>query len=171
MDPKEIGYIKLWRSLFGDPLWHADTGKHNLKSAWIDLLLLANWSDSEYEGQVIKRGQVGRSKQYLAIRWGVDRKTVDKWLAKLKRQGKIFVDSTPHGTLITILKYADYQGLDDVDDAGYGQQNGQGYGQPYGQQDGQQSGHIRRINKNNKEEAKEEKRIIPRFTRDPVEDY
>jgi hypothetical protein len=171
MEPKETGYIKIWRSIFSDELYDDPRIKHNIISAWYDLLLLANWSDSDYGDRVIRRGQVARSKKFLAMRWRVNEKTVSKWLQRYKMQGKIVIDSTRGGTLITILNYAKYQGSEGVDDSEGGAQSGAESGTPYGAQGGAQSGIIRRINKNNIKRNKEEERIIPRFARDPVEDY
>lgn len=77
--------------------------------AWIDLLMLANYTDKKKpkSGEIIiyKRGNVNLSMMQLADRWGWDRRTVKRFLDLLTNDNMVSVDSTTHGTTITIVNY------------------------------------------------------------------
>lgn len=110
MDNK--GYILLHRKLLESSCW--DNGmKYDIRSAWIYLLLSVNHADREqlYNGKVmtIHRGQKLTSMVKLAQAWGVDRKTVKKWLLIWKNAGMIYYDITKSSTLLTVCKYSEYQ--------------------------------------------------------------
>lgn len=109
------GYIKLHRSLFNHWIWTNTSEKFNLRSAWIDLLLLANHDSANirFNGDVmhIKRGCHMTSVSKLADRWMVTEKTVRGWLNKLQQDEMITFDSTKKGTLIHIVNYEKYQPL------------------------------------------------------------
>lgn len=77
--------------------------------AWIDLLMLANYTDKKKpkNGEIItcKRGNVNLSMKQLSDRWGWDRRTVKRFLDLLENDNMVSVDSTTHGTTITIVNY------------------------------------------------------------------
>lgn len=113
---KGNGYILLHRRICDSFLW---SDKPFTKGqAWIDLLLLANHTEKdEYiKGYVvhIERGQLVRSRQFLAERWGWNVKTVDGYLKMLKKQKMVDYKGTPYGTLITLDKYGIYQSVGDT---------------------------------------------------------
>lgn len=77
--------------------------------AWVDLQLLANWAYSEMsvKGVLVhvERGQVFRSMDFLAQRWGWSIKKVRHFLGQLEDTGQVTTEGTPQGTRITIKNY------------------------------------------------------------------
>lgn len=123
-----IGYIYLHRKLLDNFLWESKE-KFDKRSAWIDMLLMANHADKEmmFDSQmiVIHRGQYLTSQSKMAQRWGWNRKTVKKFLDTLKQSGMIQYDTTERSTLVTILQYAIYQDYKTFKGQLNGQVNGQ----------------------------------------------
>lgn len=105
------GYIKLHRSLLTNPIW--EDKPFSKGQAWVDMLLLANWKDSETklgnEVITVHRGEVGLSQTYLAERWGWSRKKVCFFLKFLEKEKMIALLVTTKGTGITIENYARFQ--------------------------------------------------------------
>ena len=108
------GYIYLHRQLLDSSIWNTSE-KFNLRSAWIDLLLIVNHADNKMlvDGteRIIRRGQKLTSIKKLAQRWRVAEKTASRWLNTMQSCGMITKDSTKRYTLITVLKYAEYQDI------------------------------------------------------------
>ena len=106
------GYIKLYRQLQDCWIWDSDE-KHNRRSAWIDLLLLANHTDKKIafndEIITIKRGQILTSIRKLAERWGWSKSTVVGFLKLLENDNMIVRDSNSSRTLLTIINYEVFQ--------------------------------------------------------------
>ena len=77
--------------------------------AWVDLILLANHTDSKAVLRglvyVVKRGQVFRSKLILGRRWGWSRGRVNRFLKLLEKDGMITQQAGQHATFITLLNY------------------------------------------------------------------
>ena len=104
------GWVKIYRDLrehwvFSDPV---------LLRMWIDILLTANHEPNKatVKNQIIdiKRGQFWTSYRKMALRWGMDVKTVKKSLGLLQNDGMITVDARRgYGTLITVENYKVYQ--------------------------------------------------------------
>lgn len=107
-----IGYIKLYRQIQECWLWN-DGEKFDKRSAWVDLLLLANHEDKKvfFEGKliVVKRGQFITSIQKLSERWKWDRKKVMKFLDVLESDSMLSQKRTTHGTTITIVNWDNFQ--------------------------------------------------------------
>ena len=106
------GWIKVWRKLLDDPMWTAEPFTKG--QAWIDLLLLAQGRDNETEinGKVVKfeAGTVYVSVLELSNRWKWSRKKVNCFLDRAQKEAMIgTIKRTPHGTAITIEKWALYQ--------------------------------------------------------------
>lgn len=120
-----MGWIKLDRHIFDSWLWSEDK-PFDKRSAWIDLLLLANYEDKKktYNGKVIKctRGDVNLSYQFLANRWGWSRGKVVRFLKLLESDGMVLTNSTTHGTTVTLVNYGKYQDLRLTDDTTNGHQ-------------------------------------------------
>lgn len=106
-------WIKLNRKIFSNFLWQ-DNEPFDKRSAWIDLLMLANHKDHEmwHKGEVImvKRGDVNRSMNWLAERWHWSFKKVLRFLDALEKAKMVRRNSTSNGTTITIENYNIYQG-------------------------------------------------------------
>lgn len=169
------GYILLHRKLLENSCW--DNGqKYDIRSAWIYLLLTVNHADKEqlYNGKVITihRGQRLTSMLKLSEIWGVDRKTVKKWLVIWKNAGMIYYDITNSSTLLTVRNYSQYQSFKGFNKQGVDNEmdNGMDNTVDKGMDNGMDNGVPQ--TKNDKECIKNDKALKERrFARDPVEDY
>jgi hypothetical protein len=116
----EKGWIKVHRKIQNDQLYPRGRRFTNFE-AWMDLLLSANWRDSQilrgYQLIDVKRGQVFTSAVALAKRWRWNRKSVVLFLELLKTDTKADIKTSKGRdtgyTLITILNYEKYQDGDD----------------------------------------------------------
>ena len=111
------GFIKLNRKSFDTWVWRdANDGKFDKWSAYCDLLREADYEEKislhKGTGKLIRyeRGVVYRSIEWLANRWGWNRKTVRKFIDDLQRSGMVSATITPKFTAIKMLWY------DDADD-------------------------------------------------------
>lgn len=114
----EKGWIKLHRKIYDCWIWQEkpfDKGR-----AWIDLLLLAMHRDKKLlidnEVLVIPRGSYMTSILKLAERWGWSRCKVMRFLNLLENEQMLNTKRTPKGTLVTIVKYEEYQIIGTTDD-------------------------------------------------------
>lgn len=151
------GYVLINRKIEDHWLW---TDKPFTKGqAWIDLIMMANYADSELltKGRVvqIKRGQVFRTIGFLAERWGWSNKKVRAYLDLLKGQAMVTAEGTTEGTLITIENYETWQTL--------GQESGHSKGQAKGQ------ARVHKRNKNNTNTKTESVTRTPTF--EEIKDY
>lgn len=107
------GWIKLYRQIWDNPIWQMET-KFDERSAWIDLLLMANHENRTIVcGRSvipINRGQLFTSARKLGARWGWPLGTVKRYLDMLSDLEMVSRCGTAHGTLLTIVNYDDFQG-------------------------------------------------------------
>lgn len=107
------GFIKLHRQIQDNWLWKSDE-PFDKRSAWIDLILMANWEESTHliNGQLVKqrRGEVLTSIGYLAKRWKWSMNKVRRFVEQLTAEGMVRANGTTYGTSLTIEKYAFFQG-------------------------------------------------------------
>lgn len=105
------GWIKLYRSI-------TDNGIYSVKPfdkchAWIDLLLLAEHKTHKkiWRGKMteFKRGDVCLSIERLAERWGWSRGKVERFLSNLNDEEMVSLNVHRNRTVITIVKYDDFQ--------------------------------------------------------------
>ena len=132
----EAGWIKLHRKLLDCWIWQEkpfDKGR-----AWVDLLLLAMHKDKkkmiENELMIIPRGSFMTSIIKLSERWGWSRNKVSRFLSVLESEQMLNTKRTPLGTLVTIVKYEDYQVGVATDEAPYETPNETPYEAPHGTQ-------------------------------------
>lgn len=78
---------------------------------WIHILLMANWKDGYFLGEMIPRGSLATSYAHLADDIGVDPKTLRKWLDRFESAGMIERKSTNRFTIIKVLNYSTFQDL------------------------------------------------------------
>lgn len=108
----QIGWISLHRKILDCFLWQ-DEEPFDRRSAWIDLLLLANHEDKKtlFDGKaiVVKRGERITSVRILAERWGWSRHKVTNFLDMLESEEMIVRKSDRKKTLLTIVNYDVYQ--------------------------------------------------------------
>lgn len=106
----EKGWIKLHRKILDNYLWNKKPFSEG--QAWIDLLLIANHEDNKVlqNGTIktFKKGTVNRSILSLSERWGWDRRKTTRFLRVLERDGMLSMNSTTHGTTITLINYSVY---------------------------------------------------------------
>ena len=107
------GWIKLYRQIQDNILW-TDSEAFDRRSAWIDLIMMANVQTKEiiYRGQIIKikRGQVYTSTRKLAARWRWSRDKVKRFIKMLSDAHMVERDDrTTNATLLTIVKYDNFQ--------------------------------------------------------------
>jgi biotin operon repressor len=102
------GYIKLYRSYI-DWEWFSDYKTAHL---WTYLLCRAQWEDTRWRGIQIRRGQLLESLPSIASKTGMSVRSVRTALNHLKSTGEVTDEVTGFGRLITIVKYAEYQGQD-----------------------------------------------------------
>ncbi len=105
------GWISIHRKITENPLWLSEP--FTRAQAWIDLLIIANHKDSYIyvRGNKIdiKRGQVGWSIQKLSKRWRWSVGKVNRYLNELKVDRQIDMQKNNVSSVITIVKYEDYQ--------------------------------------------------------------
>jgi len=107
------GFIKLYRKIEDSTMWLDNEEPFDSRSAWIDLVLMANHKDNSFimglQKINIKRGQKWTSSIKLSNRWGWNRRKVMKYLRLLESEGMIYLEVTNRGLLITIVNYSLYQ--------------------------------------------------------------
>lgn len=112
------GWIKLHRQIQDCWIWDEDEA-FDRRSAWIDLLLLANHDDHKTfiggELVIVKRGQRLTSIRKLAERWRWGNEKTLKFLRVLESEEMIERSANAGRTLITIVNYEKFQGADEQD--------------------------------------------------------
>lgn len=106
------GFIKLHRSIKDCWLWKDDE-PFSKRDAWIDLLLLANYTDKKIllDGKLttIKAGQFHTSILKLSERWKWSRNKTRRFLEILESDEMISTERTAHGTTLTLVNWGRYQ--------------------------------------------------------------
>jgi hypothetical protein len=117
------GWIKLHRQITDNEFYRSE--RFTKMQAWIDLLLLAGHTKQTIfiRGVEInlKAGELCYSQQSLAKRWKWNRKSVNRFLNVLKNRKMVDIKISKVTSIISILKWDEYQSD--------GQQNGQQNGQ------------------------------------------
>lgn len=113
MAKKDKGWILLHRSLWDSEIWK-DSQPFDRRSAWIDLIMLVNHEDgvvSTRSGKVtVPRGSTLTSYRHLANRWHWSIGKVQRFLTFLTDTLTVTLTDTQSGTLLSIVKYEDFQG-------------------------------------------------------------
>ena len=99
------GYVKLHRAIIQWE-WYKDI---NTKSLFIHFLLKACFDDCSYRGSKLEKGQVITSIKKLSDETGLTVRQVRTSLNKLQGSGEITVETNNKFTLVTVVKYEDYQ--------------------------------------------------------------
>lgn len=107
------GWICLHREIQDNAIWQSSE-PFDRRSAWIDMLLLANHEERKIilnsKMVTIQRGQFHTSIAKLATRWRWNRKKVARFLELLKSDSMIgYKSGTTNGTTITIVNYEKFQ--------------------------------------------------------------
>lgn len=98
-------WIKLYKK-FQDWEWYKNS---NTKCLFIHLLLNANWKDGKYQGHEIKRGSLVVGLNALSEQTGMTIQQIRTSLNHLLSTNEIVKKSTNKFSIITIVKYEDYQ--------------------------------------------------------------
>lgn len=106
------GWIKLYRSLL-DWEWWEDQAVTRL---WLTILLSVNHDRQKWRGRVIEAGQMVTSYAGLSKKSGLSVRSVRTALTKLKTTGEVTCESTSQDTLITVVKWPDFQADDRMSD-------------------------------------------------------
>jgi hypothetical protein len=100
-----IGHIKLDRRILNWE-WYQDA---NVFRLFLHLLLSANYKDCNWQGQIIKRGQVVTGLDKLSQNTGLSVQQIRTCFEKLRVTGEITIKSTNKYRVVTICKYDIYQ--------------------------------------------------------------
>jgi DNA replication protein DnaD len=118
-DKKSKGFIALYRSIQDHWIWQDDVFSRG--QAWIDLLLLANYSENKalMDGQLVKveRGEHITSIRKLSERWRWSRTKTKAFLDLLQEDQMIKYKSDTKKTVVKVLNYDLWQGLQDDESA------------------------------------------------------
>ena len=107
------GWIKLHRQIMECDMWDSEDEPFDKRSAWIDLLLLANHRDKmivfNRKPLTVGAGQRITSIRKLGERWNWSTNKVRRYLDTLEELGMITRESDNKKTLLTIVNYGKYQ--------------------------------------------------------------
>ena len=103
------GYIKLHRKLL-DWGWYSDPAT---KCVFLHLLITATWVESEYLGYKLHPGDAVVGRKRLAGELGLTEQQVRTALNKLEATGEIRKKATNRFTIVTVVKWRDYQLIDE----------------------------------------------------------
>ena len=108
------GYIKLYRDIVDNPIWHDKPFSKG--QAWIDILLRCNHVCKKVmTGGGLKwvlRGQFIGSNYKLAEAWGWSESSTRRFIKLLIDEGMLSVLSTRHYSILEVTKYGAYQSID-----------------------------------------------------------
>lgn len=104
----EQGWIKLHRKMV-EWEWYQDPNTIRL---FLHLLLTVNYEEKKWQGIIIQKGQIVTSYGHLAKQLkGFGMQSIRTSLSKLKSTGELTIKTSNKYTIITILKWKDYQQL------------------------------------------------------------
>lgn len=101
----DTGWIKLHRKIL-EWEWLAIP---EMVSLYLYLLLTANHEEKEWQGQKIYRGQTIIGRKQLNQKLGISERKIRTCLTRLKTTNEIAIKTTNRYSIITIIKYNDYQ--------------------------------------------------------------
>ena len=104
-----MGFIKLHRDI-KDWEWYGDP---YMVAFWIHLLISANWTEKNWRGETICRGQMVTSLASLSADTGLSVKQVRTALNRLALREYIVTQGTSKWTKITVCNYDTYQSNSD----------------------------------------------------------
>lgn len=103
------GWIKIHRKIT-EWEWYKNP---NMVLLYLHLLVSANHKDNTWQGIEVKRGQLVVGRKQLSQNTGISEQSLRTCIKRLKSTNEITIKSTNKYTIITILKYEDYQSIDD----------------------------------------------------------
>lgn len=159
----ENGWVTISRSILENEIW-TTAEPFDYRSAWIDLILAANYKDRTFitrrgETIIVPRGSLFTSIQHLADRWRWSPNKVRRYIRLLVGTGMLTSHGRTDGTLLTLVKYRDFQDQRRT----VGTTDGTTDGTADGRTDGT------RLNKDNKETKKTKRASAPLSTQETIE--
>ena len=125
------GYIKLHRSILKWEWW----GEHNTTLVFLYLLLNAQWEDTRYRGYEIPRGSLITSYASISKNLNISVKSARVAINHLKATGEVAVKGQAHFSIVTIVNWDKFQGLEEEEGKHFGNHlgiQGAGKGQAKG---------------------------------------
>lgn len=114
------GYIKMHRQIRSHWLWENSKVKSELE-AWYDLLFEAAWKPHTAKVGLslitVRRGEVIHSERTLAKRWGWSPAKAHRFLKLLETDAMVKRRTEQGKSLLVIVNYDHYQGIDDESEA------------------------------------------------------
>ena len=101
----DSGFISINRKIL-EWEWYSD---NNVKSLFIHCLLKANFKEKSWQGQTIERGMFITSYGNLSNELNLSVKQIRTAFNKLIKTNEIITKGTNKNTLVTVVKYNDYQ--------------------------------------------------------------
>lgn len=101
------GFVTLPRSI-KDWRWYHNA---NTFRVFLHLVLSANFTDHDFEGITVHRGQVVTSRKSLAEELNLSEREIRTALTHLKSTNDIAIKSTTKFSIITVISFDDYQGV------------------------------------------------------------
>lgn len=108
----ENGYIKVFRKML-EWEWYDET---NTVRVFLHCLLRASWKDNYWRGVLVKRGSFITSRRSMSRELGLTEREVRTALEHLETTNEVTRYVHPKFTVITVVKYDDYQSIDQVND-------------------------------------------------------
>lgn len=99
------GFIKINRRLLSWE-WYQDA---NTARVFIHCLIMANWKDGRFRGTEVPRGSFVTGRKKLAEELKMSEQSVRTALDHLKSTNEITIKTTPKYSIITVVKYNEYQ--------------------------------------------------------------
>ena len=117
------GWIKLFRQIRDNIIWKSPE-PFDRRSAWIDLMIMANHEKKEFINRkgktiTIDAGQLITTTTTLALQWHWSVNKVRRYLKLLSEQGMCTIHGTTDGTVLTLVNYRIYQGRGQTDGTAY----------------------------------------------------
>lgn len=112
------GWIRLYRQIQKCSIWDSDE-PYDMRSAWLYLILNANYKDGKVITKnkklvSVERGQIFTSVRKLAEHWKWSNGKVLRFLSMLEQDKMLLIDKHTSGTLLTIVNYGLYQDCQDT---------------------------------------------------------
>jgi len=101
------GWIELHRKFITWEWFHDSKMVH----LFIYILLSANYTEKQWQGVIIKRGQLLTGLNSLSKNTSISVQSLRTCLSKLEKTGELTIKSTNKYSIITVCKYDDYQPL------------------------------------------------------------
>lgn len=102
---QNLGFITLHRKIT-EWEWYQDTNTFRL---FIHILLNANHTEKKWQGHLINRGEFLTGRKSLSSSTGLTEQQIRTSLSKLKSTNEITIKTTSRNSVITVIKYDDYQ--------------------------------------------------------------